>query len=409
VSNDDFAKKLAQHLLAAPESPFTKTFREIADSPLAQRMRALSESPVPESWRAFANNDIVKAAQFLNPSSSVFQAAMQTEEMKRLSERLEKFASAANSPEIQRFIKQISASQIAARKFVLPALDKVPQIATDISRIVGPYRTAALADDWPGRLAQAMGRLDQPWAIEGGVNVSATGFARMVRLSDAAHAAAPFSRPVSELFASELGGQQEGLEASAASRDAAAVADGLQADLIAFPPSNYGGIVFTAGFRFSVIGPPPPQAIEAADPDAAYDPGHATLLSTVERHLRHLVEEKLGGVAGSSWIKSRVSEAARRQWADRQEEDRQLGRPVYGLIHYADFMDLANVITQRNNWAEAFSAIFGNTDDLRVSLYRLHPVRKAIAHSRPLCRADVLTLVAEATRILKAIGIDPIS
>ena len=69
-------------------------------------------------------------------------------------------------------------------------------------------------------------------------------------------------------------------------------------------------------------------------------------------------------------------------------------------------MDLANVITRRDNWSDAFAGIFGNCDDLRVSLYRLHPVRKAIAHSRPLCRADVLTLIAEATRMLRAIGID---
>jgi hypothetical protein len=96
----------------------------------------------------------------------------------------------------------------------------------------------------------------------------------------------------------------------------------------------------------------------------------------------------------------------RKQWDERQEEDRQLHRPVYGPIHYADFMDLANVITQRNNWREAFAPIFENADELRMSLHRLHPVRKAIAHSRPLCRADVLTLVAEATRLLKALGIE---
>jgi hypothetical protein len=224
-------------------------------------------------------------------------------------------------------------------------------------------------------------------------------------LSDAARAAAPFAGDVSELFASELGGGVEELETSAVSRDAAAVSIGLQADLIAFPPAGYSTIVFTAGFRFNIQVPPLPQAIEAADPDAVYDPNHATLLSTVEQHLRQLVEQQLSALGGPSWVKRRVSEAVRKRWYHRQEEDRQLSRPVYSPIQYADFMDLADVIAQNNNWREAFAPIFDNSDDLRMSLQRLHPVRKAIAHSRPLCRADVLTLVAEATRLLKALGI----
>ena len=135
-----------------------------------------------------------------------------------------------------------------------------------------------------------------------------------------------------------------------------------------------------------------PQAIEAADPDAVYNFKHAALLTTVEQHLRQLVEQKLRALDGPSWVKRRVSEPVRRKWVERQDEDRQLRRPVYDPIHYADFMDLADVITQGNNWRDGFAAIFGNADDLRRSLSRLHPVRKAIAHSRPLCRADVLYL-----------------
>jgi hypothetical protein len=278
VSDDDFTKKIAQQLQEAVDGPHAKALREMAGSPLVQQMRAWSETRVPAAWRGYENR-----------------------------------------PEIQRLIKQFSDYQIGARVFVLPGLDIVQRIAMDASRSVEPYRAVAMADDWQGRLARAMSQFDQPWAIEGGVNASAAGFARIVRLSDAARVAAPFSEPVSELFASELGGQTEELEATAASRDAAAVSAGLQADLIAFPPASYGGIVFTAGFRFNVVGPPLPQAIEAADPDAVYDHNHATLLSTVERHLRHLIEEKLRALVGPSWVKRRVSEAVRRQWAERQD------------------------------------------------------------------------------------------
>jgi hypothetical protein len=405
VADDDFAKKLAR-LAAAPDSPFAKTLREIADSPLAQRMRALSEAPVPEAWRNLANSDLVKAAQLLNPSSSAFQSLMRTDEVRRLSERYDKFMLAANSPEVQQLVKRASEWQIASRAFLTPPPETVSKLAMEASRIVDVYRATSAANDWNGRLARMMSQMNTPWAIEGGLSVSAAGFARIVRLSDAAHGPTPFAEPVAEMFAAELGSLPAEMDAPTAARDAAAVEAGLQADLIAFPPAGYGGIVFTAGFRFNVVGLPTPQAIEAGDPDAVYDPSHNTVLTSVERHLRHTVETKLVGLDGAAWVNRRVPEGVRKRWAERQNEDRQLGRPVYGLIHYADFMDLADVITQGANWREAFGAIFCNSEDLRVALHRLHPVRKALSHSRPLCRADVLTLVAEATRILKALGID---
>ena len=94
----------------------------------------------------------------------------------------------------------------------------------------------------------------------------------------------------------------------------------------------------------------------------------------------------------------------RERWEDRQKEDRDAGRTVYDAIQYADFMDLAEVVGQSNNWREAFQPIFHNREDFIVSLRRLHPVRKAIAHSRPVGRVDVLTLVSEATRIFSALG-----
>ena len=147
-----------------------------------------------------------------------------------------------------------------------------------------------------------------------------------------------------------------------------------------------------------------PQAIEAADPDAVYDSQPCYVAFRIGAGATPSSRGKLRLIEGASWVKRRVSEPVRKQWAERQEEDRQSERPVYGLIHYADFMDLSDVITQSNNWREAFAIIFKNSEDLRVSLRRLHPVRKAIAHSRPLCRADVLLLVAEATGILKALG-----
>ena len=150
---------------------------------------------------------------------------------------------------------------------------------------------------------------------------------------------------------------------------------------------------------------PVPQAIESNDPDASSDPLHWMVLCEVERRLRNVVREHLTRLVGSNWVKQRVPQDVRKRWHDRQAEDRAADRPVYDAIEYADFMDLRGIITRRDNWRDAFSAIFRDQDEIGVSLRRLHPVRKALAHSRPLSQTDVLTLASETSWILSRLRI----
>ena len=120
----------------------------------------------------------------------------------------------------------------------------------------------------------------------------------------------------------------------------------------------------------------------------------------LERRLRFLVREQLHRLAGDKWLKQRVPFDVRQRWHARQDEDRAAHRQVHGEIEYADFMDLCQVIVRKDNWRDAFEAIFQNKEDINVSFYRLHPVRKALGHSRQLSKLDVLTLFAETSRIV---------
>ena len=187
-------------------------------------------------------------------------------------------------------------------------------------------------------------------------------------------------------------------------RDGAVVRADLNAELITFPRATYPQVLVSAGFRLSFASAPVPQAIEEPDAGAAFNPRNWQLLNELEQRLRQVVEQHLKKLSGSNWTRQRVPQSVHQRWLDRQEEDRANGRPVYAVIHYADFMDLADLITRGDNWREAFQAIFRDPNDIAVSLHRLHPVRKALAHSRPLGRADVLTLFSEATRILRTLG-----
>ena len=275
------------------------------------------------------------------------------------------------------------------------------RVAEKIARMVEPFRAAiASVPDWEASLTARIAELKvQPDHLEG--------FARLSRLSDAVHTATPYSRPVRELVASELGvGVEADLcEDTPTRRDESAVKAGVNPKLIAFPEGAYREVVFAAGFKFRATPIPIPQAVESADPSSAFDPMSWAVLTEVEQRLRRNVEERLSSLDGPDWIKHRVPEGVRKRWLERQEEDRDVGGEVFAPIQYADFTDLDEVMRRKDNWHEAFEPVFRNKENFLVSLRRLCPIRNAIAHSRPLSNSKVLYLVSEATRIISALEV----
>jgi hypothetical protein len=285
--------------------------------------------------------------------------------------------------------------------------DAVPQLAHALEQNTGTIQMpAASAATWKHNLADRMAKLHPTWLLPDDPAHSLLGFARLSRLSDAVRSAQPYDPLISKLVESELASiDVDGAnDFSAASGDASA--EGLRyPDLIAFPPAHYSDVVFIAGFRLEIPATPIPEAVETPDASAAFHPSHSRILVDIEQRLRQLVEQKLSTLCGPAWIKQRVPEAIRDRWNKRQAEERDAGRTIYAVVQYADFMDLADIIGRADNWRDAFGSIFKSKDDLLVSFRRLHPIRKAIAHGRPLGQADVLMLVSEATRMLKALGV----
>ena len=369
--------RLLERLENSPLMKQTRLLERLENSPFMQQTRLLER---------LENSPLMKQTRLLERLENP-PLMKQT----RLLERLE------NSP-----LMQLNSA-------FLPIATRIASLNTELARAVEPYRDAiASVSAWEATLTARMTALKIPWALRDHLDQSMMGFARLSRLSDAVHTPRPYSRPVRELVASELGAgvvESDQDEDTPIGRDENAVKAGLNPELIAFPTAAYSGVVLAAGFKFHLIPTPVPQAAESPDPGAVFDPMHGAVLTGLEQRLRHIVEERLSGLAGPNWFKHRVSGKVRKNWLDRQEQERQAGRPVFPPIQYADFMDLADVISQSDNWREAFKSIFQNKEDFLVSLRRLHPIRKAIAHSRPLGKSDVLTLVNEATRIFNALEI----
>ena len=301
--------------------------------------------------------------------------------------------------------EQSSAAARALHEAIRPMASSIALLSADLARAVESYRGVFDSiSSWQSSLAFRMEKVPKPWVLNDHLSKSLVGFARISRLSDAVHTPEPYSAPVVELVGEELGGGYETeSEDTEDERDEAAVRAGFNPELIAFPSDAYPEVVAAAGFSFRFPPTSPLQVEAPVDHGAGFDPAHRQLFTALEQHLRRVVENTLTEKVGPRWIEQRVPKGMRRRWEKRREEDRSAGRRVYTTVHYSDFMDLKNVICE--NWKDGFKSIFKSQNSLNESFQRLHPVRNAIGHSRPLGRADILTLLSEATRIFSALGI----
>lgn len=288
-----------------------------------------------------------------------------------------------------------------------PDLSQVSQIAKTIAGIIKPHEQAfAQLDGWKRDLAYRMGTISSAWALADDLEFSGMAFGELTRLGATVRFDAPFSEVTDEYVIDELGHLVVVDDnADEETRETAYSDAGRNPDLIAFPRPAYGGVLIAAGFTFSVPAAAPPVAIANSDDSAAFDPEFYAALTHLEQHLRQFVQRQLAALEGGAWLRRRVPGEMLRNWKLRQAEDEAAGRPVYDPIHYANFMDLADIICAGNNWRDAFKPFFENSEGVRVALMRLHPMRNNTAHSRPRTHTDMLYLAAEAHRLLRAIRI----
>lgn len=259
-------------------------------------------------------------------------------------------------------------------------------------------------------LREYLGSLNTSYILPEFPRASIFGFGRLTNLSNTIHTESPYASTVNETVAEEIGAgidveTAEGLT-DPLDRDTAAIEAGLQAELVAFPPSGYSQVLYEAKFQLSI---PTAGIISASTrrtaPDTMPSAEYYELLIEVESHLRNLIVQRLFQIEGNKWIKRRVPEDIRKRWNERIGKERALRRNILRPIDYSDFADLMHIICRADNWREAFETVFNDKNELQVSFGRLMPVRNAIGHARPLGMSDILFLISESTRILSALGV----
>jgi len=297
--------------------------------------------------------------------------------------------------------RSIELSSFIAPKF--PELLKLSEIA---AARVHPFEKITKQAEWGAILSDRMFRIDVAWALGEELEGSAEAFARLSRMSDIARVGPAYSDETTEILVEELGQPSEapaGAE-TIEQREERYDQAGRDRELIAFPPTSYGQILVSAGYAVSFPPPPIVAVAEGLIEPVRFSPETGFLLQSLEAHLREMVASRLHALEGDAWVRRRVPEKVREKWKDGREAAKLAGKPVLAPIHYANFMDLADVITAGNNWQE-FQAAFTNKDNLRISLQRLYFIRNDVAHSRPISMTDGLLAITEGTILFRAMGL----
>ncbi|GAB5504767.1 Swt1 family HEPN domain-containing protein [Pyruvatibacter sp.] len=408
MENDPATRALRE--LEQAESPAQRLVREMQNDPVRQAIEQLEQSSALRAAETLNRTDFQRVATSLVEAQSAFAAYANSQHWAETSAAIAAAHSAITRPETVDVLRRIDADLkglvTAAHRAVVPLAEQLQSFSVAAAAAVHPLQERfQKMEAWQASLAERMAQLQNPWAIEDHLGVSMVGFARIARLHDISSGAEPFNPAGQEVFAEELGEPVAFDEnQSPEDRETARIDAGMNAEIVAFPPDAYPHVLFSAGFQLRV------EAVatvttENGDPTGHYDPQHASFLGQIENRLRDLVQAELFRMEGESWLKRRVNGDLRKRWQERKTADHDRRGDSYPLLYYADFMDLADIICQRQNWDDAFQRFFQSKPDFQASMQRLAPVRNNIGHNRPLVRADQITLLAEGYRILNALGV----
>ena len=391
------------------ESPAQRLVREMQNDPVRQAIKQFEQSSALNAAETLNRADFQRLATSLVEAQSAFAAYSNSQHWAETSAAIAAAHSAITRPETVDVLRRIDADLkglvTAAHRAIVPLAKQLRSFSVAAAAAVQPLQERfQQMEAWQASLAGRMAQLQNPWAIEDHLGVSMVGFARIARLHDISSGAEPFNPAGQEVFAEELGEPVAFDEnQSPEDREAAQIDAGLNAEVVAFPQDVYPQVLFSAGFelRFAAVAPVRTDGGQVGQ----YDPQYASLLGEIENRLRDLIETELRRIEGEAWLLRRVHGDLRRKWQDRKAVEHELRGDSFPLLYYADFMELMHIICEGKNWKQALERLFVSKQDFQISMQRLAPVRNAIGHNRPLVRSDQLILLAEGTRILRALGV----
>jgi len=126
-------------------------------------------------------------------------------------------------------------------------------------------------------------------------------------------------------------------------------------------------------------------------------------LRSFERYFRAYLIEAMERAFGPSWLQRRISATMLHKWMKRRTTAIARGERESPPIYYADISDYCEIIVHSGNWAEYFSDIFQDIEEVNICFRRLATVRVPLMHAREIGNEDALMVHVEIARIKRAI------
>lgn len=286
--------------------------------------------------------------------------------------------------------------------FRMPHRDELARLTEAAS--AGALVRSAFGDDLSG-LRAAMDAVRAPWLRDGAIAQSALGFGELQAMGALLRREPPFAESVSAALRLDLGDWRDEIAMPVASlRDAAErsafyVERGLNRALVDFTPRAFDESLAAAGLT-----EPPSTPNGADDEEAGFARARAAFerLQRFERDVRQFVDRVMRASFGEAWVKRRTPPGMRDEWVRKRDMAVSRGESERPLIEYADFTDYKAIIERGDNWQDVFRHVFSRQEDVRESFQRLFPVRICTMHARAVTLDDELFLIAETTRLLRA-------
>jgi hypothetical protein len=299
-------------------------------------------------------------------------------------------------------------------RFLLPGLTETEQM---LDAMRGSYFGSVqdrYGNQLPGAQA-AMLAMQAPWLDSLRSLHSVRGFAELQAIGGAL-AMAPFGDDFSESLRSDLGDWRDPITnwshvigESVDARQSLYIERGLNTDLTDFPEDAFDEGMVIAGItgelpilvveygRLTSLYIDEVDAKSLARTNAAHD-----CLQKLEFQLRKFIDHSLTKIAGAKWPKSRLPNGFYDKWKSKKSADGDNANDL-PLVAYADFTEYPGIICRSDNWKEVFEPVFKRMESVRESFQRMHPIRLAIAHARPISNADALYFYIEVKRLVEAL------
>lgn len=366
--------------------------------------------------------DVSAARSLANPLGDA------TEAIRRQIDSIGALTSYSGLPETNALLGQYAASDAVRRqledfemRFRVPSLHETAQ--SFLHQLEGSSVVEAarhMQEKWQMPLAdlqKAMDAIHQPWLDACHPINSFSGFAELQNIGYALRTLPVFGDDLAEQLRAALGDWQSPLDiATDTLTDSLARSDfylarGLDPALTNFPAPIFFESTSVAGLQ-----PLPPRAVgystrtetcQPNDEEQAFKRTNAAhdRLMRFETQVRRFIDERMTSTIGPKWVKQRVPEPIKKNWAEKRDKAVAAGEEELPLIAYADFTDYAPIITRKDNWDEVFVGVFNRITLVQESFQRLYPIRICTMHARLITQDDELYLLVEVKRLLTAMGI----